>query len=154
MNERFAKIVEALEPTFQKLVQMTPLRVDQISGVVPERGIYLFSEGPTHLYVGRTNSLKKRIQNHGRAGNTHHKATFAFRIARLETGIKATYKSEGSRDELEKDPTFGPAFVAAKARIRGMDLRFVEEQDPTRQALLEIYAATVLETPFNDLENH
>ena len=109
MNERFAKIVEALEPTFQKLVQMTPLRVDQISGVVPERGIYLFSEGPTHLYVGRTNSLKKRIQNHGRAGNTHHKATFAFRIARLETGIKATYKSEGSRDQLEKDPNlFGP----------------------------------------------
>ena len=82
------------------------------------------------------------------------KATFAFRIARLETGIKASYKSEGSRDELEKDPIFGPAFVAAKARIRGMDLRFVEEQDPTRQALLEIYAATVLETPFNDFENH
>jgi hypothetical protein len=35
-----------------------------------------------------------------------------------------------------------------------MDLRFVEEADPTRQALLEIYAATVLETPFNDFENH
>jgi hypothetical protein len=35
-----------------------------------------------------------------------------------------------------------------------MDLRFVEESDPTRQALLEIYAATILKTPYNDFENH
>jgi len=30
----------------------------------------------------------------------------------------------------------------------------VEETDPTRQALLEIYAATVLKTPFNDFDTH
>lgn len=154
MNERFAKIVEALEPTFQKLVQMRPLSANGLVGVVPERGIYLFSEGTKHLYVGRSNSLRKRIQNHGRVGSGHNKATFAFRMARQETGFKASYKAEGSRGELEKDPVFGPAFLAAKSRIRAMDLRFVEERDPTRQALLEIYAATVLETPFNDFENH
>jgi hypothetical protein len=53
-----------------------------------------------------------------------------------------------------KDAVFGPAFIASKLRIRSLDLRFVEEQDPTRQALLEIYAATVLDTPFNDFANH
>jgi hypothetical protein len=35
-----------------------------------------------------------------------------------------------------------------------MDLRFVEEADPFRQALLEIYTAVALKTPYNDLENY
>ena len=35
-----------------------------------------------------------------------------------------------------------------------MKIRFVEETDPVRQALLEIYVATVLETPYNDFDNH
>jgi hypothetical protein len=49
---------------------------------------------------------------------------------------------------------FGPAFIRAKARLAELDLRFVEEADPVRQALLEIYVAVVLETPYNDFENH
>jgi len=55
---------------------------------------------------------------------------------------------------LSKDPAFAQAFAAAKARIRQMDLRFVEENDPFRQALLEIYAAIALNTPHNDFETH
>jgi hypothetical protein len=35
-----------------------------------------------------------------------------------------------------------------------MEIRFVEETHPVRQALLEIYVATVLETPYNDFDNH
>jgi hypothetical protein len=67
---------------------------------------------------------------------------------------KASYAKEGSRDELCSHPVFGPAFTAAKGRVAAMDIRYVEEADPVRQALLEIYAATVLETPYNDFENH
>ena len=33
-------------------------------------------------------------------------------------------------------------------------IRFVEETDPVRQALLEIYVAAVLGTPYNDFDNH
>ena len=46
------------------------------------------------------------------------------------------------------------AFAFAKTCLAEMDLRFVEEADPTRQAMLEIYVATVLKTPCNDFENH
>jgi hypothetical protein len=53
-----------------------------------------------------------------------------------------------------RHPVFGPAFVEAKRRVAGMDIRYVEEPDPVKQALLEIYAATALETPYNDFENH
>jgi hypothetical protein len=35
-----------------------------------------------------------------------------------------------------------------------MNLRFVEENDPVRQALLEIYVAVTLNTPYNDFDNH
>jgi hypothetical protein len=35
-----------------------------------------------------------------------------------------------------------------------MDIRFVEESDAVRQALLEIYVASGLQAPFNDFENH
>ncbi len=76
-------------------------------------------------------------------------------MARRETGhIEAAYTATGSRRAIVNDAVFGAAFLACKARIRSLDLRYVEESDPTRQALLEIYAATVLETPLNDFENH
>lgn len=35
-----------------------------------------------------------------------------------------------------------------------MDVRYVEEVDPVKQTLLEVYVATVLGTPYNDFENH
>jgi hypothetical protein len=35
-----------------------------------------------------------------------------------------------------------------------MDLRYVEETDPTRQALLESYAAVVLRTLYDDFDTH
>ena len=35
-----------------------------------------------------------------------------------------------------------------------MDIRFVEERNPLIQALLEIYAAVELQTPYNDFDTH
>lgn len=52
------------------------------------------------------------------------------------------------------DPVFAAAFSAAKERIRQMEYRYVEEVDQNRQALLEIYCAVVLATPYNDFGTH
>lgn len=134
---------------------MAPVTLKTLPRDVPARGIYLFSEDGASLYVGRTNRLRRRIQNHCRPSASHNQATFAFRIARHDSGRKiATYRTDGSRSALELDSDFSPAFVAAKERVARMQLRYVREDDPTRQALLEIYVATVLSTPFNDFENH
>ena len=35
-----------------------------------------------------------------------------------------------------------------------MQVRYVEETDPLRQALLEIYASIVLQTRYNDFNTH
>lgn len=155
MNPKFATLVESLEPSYQKLVSMVPVNASSLPRSMPTQGIYLFSDGEKSLYVGRSNNIRRRIGLHCRPGSQHNQATFAFRMARLQTGrTEAAYTAAGSRSVLVKDVEFGPVFTTCKARIRQFDLRFVEVKDPTRQALLEIYVATVLETPFNDFENH
>jgi hypothetical protein len=155
MNVEFQKFVESLEPKYRALMAMTPARYGSLPRQMPDRGIYLFSEGERHLYVGRTNRIRRRLSGHCRASSAHFSATFAFRIAREETGmLKASYSKTGSRASLVADSTFGPAFSRAKSRLGEMDLRFIEETDPVRQALLEIYVAVTLKTPYNDFDNH
>jgi predicted GIY-YIG superfamily endonuclease len=155
MDPEFKNLVESLEPKYRALVGMAPVKYGALPREIPIRGIYLFSEENNHLYVGRTNRMRERLRGHCVPSGSHFTATFAFRIAREETGRRtASYSKSGSRVELLKDEAFKSAFDKAKRRIASMDLRFVEESDPTRQALLEIYSAKVLKTPFNDFDNH
>jgi predicted GIY-YIG superfamily endonuclease len=155
LNEIFRSHMDAMEPSFKALLEMVPISGSRLPSDIPLRGIYLFSDGDRHLYVGRSNRIRKRLQDHCRPSSGHNSATFAFRIARKETGIlEATYSKKGSRVELEKDPEFGSAFQDAKARVRTMNIRYIEENEPMRQALLEMYVALSLETPYNDFDNH
>lgn len=155
MDENFRKYVEALHPKFELLIQMRPVKIATMPKDAPSKAVYLFSEDGQHLYVGRTNHLRNRMRQHSIPAAQHNQAVFAFRLARQHTGRIATaYSSEGGRVALSNDPAFALAFVAAKARIRQMDLRFVEETDQFRQALLEIYAAVALKTPHNDFATH
>ncbi len=155
MHEVFKKFIKSLEPSFQNLMQMEPVSVATLPKVMPKAGIYLFSENGQNLYVGRTNTIRKKLQNHCRPSSGHNSATFAFRLSREITGVtKATYTSKGSRAELEKEPYFKKIFSEQKLRVRNMDVRFVEESEPMRQALLEMYVAVSLSTPHNDFDNH
>lgn len=155
MDDRFRDCVDSLEPSYCKLISMAPVRVTSLPPTVPKAGIYLFSEGQKHLYVGRSNRLRQRLQQHARPSSTHNSAPFAFRLAREAIGmLEASYVPEGSRADLESREDFRAAFAAAKARVRRMDVRFVEEREPIRQALLEMYAAVSLQTPYNDFDTH
>lgn len=155
MNETFRNFIESLEPSYQRLMQMEPVTVATLPKDMPTSGIYLFSEGDQHLYVGRTNTIRKRLQNHCRPSSGHNSATFASRLARQLTGqTNATYSPEGSRSFLQSHPEFGPVFIAQKERVRNMSVRYVSEPDPMRQALLEMYVSVSLGTPHNDFDNH
>lgn len=155
MHEVFREFIELLEPSFQSLMRMEPVSITALPREMPDAGIYLFSEGSEHLYVGRTNKIRERLQNHCRPSSGHNKATFAFRLARQITGMtQATYSTEGSRPHLERDPQFAEVFTAQKQRVKNMGVRFVSEPEPMRQALLEMYVAVSLGTPHNDFDNH
>ncbi|WP_161949904.1 GIY-YIG nuclease family protein [Desulfofustis glycolicus] len=134
---------------------MKPVSVVTLPRQMPMAGIYLFSEKDCHLYVGRTNNLRRRLQNHCHPSSGHNSATFAFRLARELTGIvQPTYVSKGSRVSLQQHPVFGPEFLTQKKRVREMQVRFVEESDPMKQALMEMYVSVSLSTPHNDFDNH
>lgn len=155
MHEAFREYVEALHPSFERLLQAKPVKIKDLPKDAPAQCIYLFSEGPRRLYVGRTKNLRQRLRQHSIPGSQHNQAVFAFRLARESTGsIVAAYTTIDSRAALCKQDEFGSAFTLAKGRVREMDGRYVEERDPLRQALLEIYVSVVLKTPFNDFETH
>ncbi len=155
MNPRFRDFVEPLERKFQELISMSPVTYHTLPSQLPKRGIYIFSDGDDNLYVERSNRLRERLRGHCIPSATHYTATFAFRIAREKTGIlKATYKKEGSRPQLVADKAFNLAFMEAIKKVANMNIRYIEVNDPISQALLEIYIATVLRTPYNDFDNH
>jgi len=158
MDSKFVSYIETLEPKLKRLRGMDPVTPVTLPAKMTRRGVYLFSEseGDKPLYVGRSNNIKERVRRHSRPGATYRMASFAFRLAREATrNLKATYKKgEGSREALMRDKKFIEEFEFAKARIRKMNLRFVEETNPVRQTLLEIYASVVLETPYNDFDTH
>jgi predicted GIY-YIG superfamily endonuclease len=155
MHESFRQHVESLHPSFENLLVCTPFTFATLPKKLPLAGVYVFSEQGKDLYVGRTNNIRSRIQQHCRPGSGHNTAPFAFRLAREAKNIlNATYTAVGSRENLLRDTSFSDAFVAAKARVRAMDVRVVEESNPLRQALLEMYVAVVLNAPYNDFDNH
>ncbi|RUO46449.1 GIY-YIG nuclease family protein [Pseudidiomarina donghaiensis] len=155
MHPVFKEYIDSLEPSFQRLLNMKPVTVATLPKEIPQSGIYLFSENGKHLYVGRTNTIRKRLQNHCRPSSGHNSATFAFRLTREITGItQATYVTDGSRANLELDATFGPEFIKQKKRVREMHVRYVSEPEPMRQALLEMYVSVSLGTPHNNFDNH
>ena len=155
MDYHFASAVEQLEPSFRQLIGMDPYTYATLPRKMPRSGVYLFSEGECHLYVGRSRSIRQRLGRQCRVGATHRMGASAFRLAQQATGrLKASYRTEGSRANLMKDPKFREAFDAAKARIQQMDIRFVEETDPLRQTLLEVYVAIALQTPHNGFDTH
>lgn len=156
MNPTFARHVESLHPKFEALLACQPYTYDSLPRRMPMAGIYLFSSESVHLYVGRSNEIRSRLGRHCLPSAGHNKAAFAFRLARIATGrTEAAYRAgNGTRAELMADETFRNAFEKAKADIRAMTIRFVEEADPVRQALLEMYAAVSLGTVHNSFDNH
>ena len=156
MNLNFAQAIEGLDASFEALRRMKPVKAGMWPADMPLKGVYLFSEGRRHLYVGRSNNIRGRHGRHCRPGATGRMAAFAFQLAREATGkVERSYrKGEHSRSGLMLDPGFAEAFKRAKVRIRAMDFRFVEESHQTRQALLEIYCAVALGTPYNKFDNH
>ncbi len=149
----FDNVIHCVRVKFAELIASPKHSVAHLPKEMPGAGIYLFSEAGAPLYVGRTNNLRKRLQNHAR--NSHNQATFAFLLARHATGnLKASYKPDGSRQHLLQNPEFRAEFDAARNRIRQMDIQFVEEPDPIKQTILEVFTAFETQARFNDFENH
>ena len=156
MDPRFAKLVDQLAPKLERLLAAPPsnagsfratCRMRASTSLAKTVGICT-SEDQTIFAVDMV-AVAARAQPGGRRPSP-------FQLAREETGnLVASYRSGNmSRAGLMQRSAFVNAFEATKERIRDMEYRFVEETDQNRQALLEIYRAVVLCTPFNDFGTH
>lgn len=152
MNKKFLALTNSLSNKYEVLISMKPVTVDNLPSNSPNGGIYLFTENGQNMYAGRTRrKINKRLQDHVSGAKD---CPFAWRLAREKTGKQAAYKTKGSRTELLKDPDFRAEYESAKQRIRKMQIRYVGEDNPLKQALLEIYAAVVSGTLHNDFDTH
>lgn len=153
MDLKFKPLIDNLHAKYEQLIAMSPVTVETTLADTPEGGVYLFSEHGKHLYAGRTKrSIRARLRDHVGPSND---CPFAWRLAREATGnVKATYQSVGSRKALLAQPDFKAAYEQAKKQIRKMEVRYVGESYPLRQALFEIYVAVVTEEKYNDFDTH
>lgn len=68
MDEKFRVYTEALHPKFKALIGMTPVTIGILPQEIRGAGVYMFSEGGRHLYVGRTRNVRSRYGQHARIG--------------------------------------------------------------------------------------
>ena len=131
------------------------------SPAIPKRGLYVFYEKDKEkpLYVGRSNRLASRIQEHGRPSSLHNSATLAFLMAARNDKREDTTQNRQTRDQLQEDPQFKSRFVRAKDQVRKLKFRVVRVDDAIEQSVFEIYAAlnlgtTIEQKGYNDFNNH
>ena len=115
-------------------------------------GIYVLFENEHPVHVGRTRNLCQRLQGH--RSRSHYSASFAFKRARRDLGVVATYKTEGSRAQLAKDPVFGPVFKRQVESVRAMSYKFLKVKSKLDQYLLELYAVLEYNLPDDEFDTH
>lgn len=156
VNKRFQKLVDKMPGLLQRMAAQ-PLRTrDNLAGI-PEKGIYVFYENNKPIYVGRSNRMKERIQEHSRPSSKHTSATFAFLLALnqfKEGGTRRGTPDNLTRKELEIIPKFNKFFLKEKSRVAEMKIRAVEMDNQIEQTLFEVYAAMALNTTYNDFKTH
>lgn len=152
MHALFKEYADALHPKFEKLMLMAPIANGILPADISGAGVYMFSENDVVEYVGRTRDVRARYKQHTGDRTTQNNAPFAFKLARIAAKIPPpTYKSDDfTRARLMTNETFVAAFRQATTRIKQMEFRFVNEDEPTRQCLLEIYVSVVTKSKNND----
>jgi len=152
MNNKFKEIIDQFPELMQQLVD-SPLRQRNSLGDIPKKGIYVFYENEKPIYVGRSNRMKDRIQEHGRKSSYHNTATFAFILAKKITNEQGI-DIKKNRDALESDSTFSDIFIKQKERVSRMNVRVIEINDPIIQTIFEVYVSMELNTEYNDFDTH
>jgi hypothetical protein len=125
-----------------------------------EYGVYLFTSSERHEYVGRT-GLTERTRRSGGKSYSGFKKRLTGHLTPTETSGSWAYKRtvasflEAKRDLAKSrkancaNAEFKAAFESEIERLQAMEFRFVVIDDELLSAVFEIYAATVLETPWN-----
>ena len=153
MKDKFSEYIQRMPILLNELKGKPLLNRHELEGI-PKSGVYVFYREGKPLYVGRSNRLKGRIQEHGRPSSDHYSATLAFNMTKEKVNFNRSKRRLATRNELEKAPGFKKAFFLTKKQVAEMQVKVVEIEDQIAQALFEIYAALTLNTKYNDFGTH
>jgi|GEM_PF-790053 len=152
----FAAYASALPNLLGRLQDCEPATRLELSGRIAKEapGVYVFYDWHDQpQYVGRTRDLRRRLGEHGRDSSSHYSASFAFLRARKVAESNGHDLRGFSRKELAHEhEAFRDFFASSKMTVAEMTVRWVVVEDAVTQALLEVYAALELGTPFNSFE--
>jgi len=153
MNRQFLSYANKLPKLMEKLKKSELINRTDLRHV-PKKGVYVFYSDGGPAYVGRSNDIKSRIQNHSRPSSGHNSATFAFMLAK-EKAEEQRIDTKMERKVLEQEPSFKPLFNEAKSTVSNMPVRVVSIDDQILQTLFEVYASLELNTSkYNDFTTH
>ena len=119
-------------------------------------GIYAFSERTAStecfLYVGQSVAMVERLREH--CGFTDwNKANFAYKLTVETTGLKPIkYSPNATKQSMFEIPEFKESFGTSLCRIKTMNYRWVSVDNKLERNLLEIYAAVILGSRFNEFD--
>ena len=153
MSKKFDQTIAKMPKLLKELESKPFLTRDKLADI-PHKGVYVFYQKNRPFYVGRSNNLKQRIQQHGRPSSRHNSASFAFTVAKEMMESNEKIPEFITRKELEEAPGFDKAFYAARLTVAKMQIRAVEIPDQIEQAIFEIYAHLTLNTRYNDFSTH
>ncbi|MDD5039507.1 MAG: hypothetical protein PHN78_09385 [Dehalococcoidales bacterium] len=145
----FGNMAREMPSLLHKLLESNLFKRSNLSNI-SQKGIYVFYEGETPLYVGHSNRLKSCLLDQGRIGATYQQAPLAFNLAKEQAvgwGIDITK----SPDQLVREAIFESLFLKTKKRVARMSIRTLRLDNPVMQVLFEVYAALALKTPYYDL---
>ncbi len=153
MNAAFQEAVADVPRLFGLLSKCEPFIEKGIASQRGKAGIYVFFEDGKPVHVGRTRNLQARLRGHTTT-NRRAPASFAFKRTRRILKKFATYRPDGSRSALMRDPEFAAEFDRQLASVKSMHVRFVEVGDPIKQYLLELYATLEFGLPIDEFDVH
>ncbi|MBT9159736.1 MAG: hypothetical protein DDT26_00999 [Dehalococcoidia bacterium] len=148
-EERFHNAVDRMPLIFGQLTACELLDMKPLARWKEMPAVYVFYDAdgqPCH--TGRTRNLQARVRAH--IANNHNAASLAFKRSRDALNRVATYRPEGSRTSLMKDPIFKAEFDRQRESIGQMKLRYVKIECPIEQYLFELYAALRLDTSLTE----
>ena len=129
-----------------------------------DRGIYVFFEDRQPKYVGRTDSMVKRIKGHRSMREGHlpsNSATFARILAkdafrRAHDRWEDLFSLQLTRvfNNQDENPQREMFLEQAIQRVQNMQVKIVQVTHPHDQTVFEVYVHEMLGTPYNSFRNH
>ena len=140
---------DSLNDLMARLEAAPPVKVTQLAQIPSAGGAYVLTERGRAVYVGVSNSLRKRMRQE--TSGRPDQSALAFKLARERTRRKYEDPQMRSRKELMDIPQFAEVMNTTTERVKNMEAKCVVIKEMSQRNLFDLFAALSLSAPHNDI---